>query len=453
MQKGEILVALCQEGTAAELFQVLDDQGYHSLNASLLSDALIFAEAHAPDGAVIGTAHGHASALHLASHLRRVDPLLPMVLVASDSSESLAISALRAGFNDYIPQSQPLHQVVDVLSRVRPKPFTARAPPHPAPRRGNISISRLLGGSASMNHVRAYIVKVARTDSTVLITGETGTGKELVASMIHHQSARADGPFLCLNCAAIPDSLLESELFGYDKGAFTGAQGDRPGAFQEADGGTLFLDEIGDMSLFAQAKILRAIELGSVQRLGGQRSIPVNVRIIAATNHDLWTMVQENHFRKDFYFRINVGRVHLPPLRERPEDIWPLLDYYFRELNASQHQALRGFPSEEMEILMSYAWPGNVRELRNLVEAIFISDPPKQASLKYLPQPMRLEFTFTPAPISDERQSLLVALAMTNGNVSEAARTLSCSRMTLYRRMRKYGIEYDSMRHNPGGLA
>jgi transcriptional regulator with PAS, ATPase and Fis domain len=290
-----------------------------------------------------------------------------------------------------------------------------------------------------MQQIKAYIEKVGATDSNVLITGETGTGKELVAELIQQTSPRRPQPFVCINCAAIPDTLLESELFGYEKGAFTGASTLSEGKLKLADGGVIFFDEIGDMSPYAQAKILRAIESREVYRLGGKHRIPLNVRVLAATNHDLEQLVAQGQFRKDLYFRLNVARIHLPPLRERKEDIVPLCRYYLHALNEHFGRHVEGFSDEALACLIRHDWPGNVRELKNLLEATFVNDPTQRISLVDLPEPFRRHVA-SDRTAPDERQRLLSALFSTNWNVSKAAQQLHWSRMTLYRKLEKYHI-------------
>lgn len=301
-----------------------------------------------------------------------------------------------------------------------------------------------------MREIKAYIGKVALTNSIVLITGETGTGKELVAELIHNNSLRQEMPFVCLNCAAIPDGLLESELFGYEKGAFTGAYSNKDGMLKLADGGTVFFDEIGDMSPFAQAKVLRAIESKTVYRLGGMRNISLDVRVIAATNQDLDHSVAEGKFRKDLYFRLNVARIHIPPLRDRKEDIILLLDYYIQELNRQFGLNVEGFDEEALDYLLCYDWPGNVRELKNLLEAIFISLPSRRITLLDMPKPFRRHLKDTEGLPQNERDRLLAALFSTNWNKSKAAQKLHWSRMTLYRKMAKYQIEVKEARSEEG---
>ncbi|MBW2121697.1 MAG: sigma-54-dependent Fis family transcriptional regulator, partial [Deltaproteobacteria bacterium] len=287
---------------------------------------------------------------------------------------------------------------------------------------------------------KAYLLKVAATDSTVLITGETGTGKELAAEMIHKKSPRHKKPFVCINCAALPDTLLESELFGFERGAFTGALASKQGKFELARGGTVLLDEIGDMSHYAQAKLLRAIEKKEVSHLGGKQDIPVDVRVIAATNQDPEQMVAQGKFRKDLYYRLNVARIHLPPLHDQKEDILCLLNHYMAEMNRRFRRRVEGFTEEALASLLHYDWPGNVRELKNLLEATFINLPSRRITFLDLPEPFRRRLKEVRNIPQAERNRLLSALFATNWNKSKAAQKLSWSRMTLYRKMAKYHI-------------
>jgi DNA-binding NtrC family response regulator len=304
----------------------------------------------------------------------------------------------------------------------------------------------MIGESPSMGSVKTYLLKVASTDSNVLITGESGTGKELVAELIHRHSARRQKPLVCLNCAALPDSLLESELFGFEQGAFTGAHSRNTGKLQHAEGGTVFFDEVGDMSPYAQAKVLRLLESKQLQRLGANQSVSLNIRIVAATNQDLEARMAEGKFRRDLYFRLNVARIHLPPLRERKEDLPLLLEHYLREFNNRSGTRVEGFAEEALEELLSYDWPGNIRELKNLVEATFINldaDKPalsQRIFLQDLPEPFRSRLTDREADSQGERDRLLTALLSTRWNKSKAAQKLQWSRMTLYRKLAKYHL-------------
>jgi two-component system response regulator HydG/two-component system response regulator AtoC len=307
----------------------------------------------------------------------------------------------------------------------------------------------MIGESAPMQALQAYIGKVAVTDSHVLITGETGTGKELAAQQIHQHSPRWQQPFICVNCPAIPDSLFESELFGYERGAFTGAVTRNQGAFERADGGTLFLDEIGEMHSYAQAKILRAVEEKAVHRLGGQQRIPLNIRIIAATNQDLERLVAAGQFRPDLYFRLNVASIHLPPLRERTLDLWPLCEHYIQALNRQSEREIEGFTADVFAALLRYAWPGNVRELKNLIEAIFITAASGVITFMDLPEPFRRRLGDAAGLPVNEREQLLAALVSTQWNKSQAAQQLHWSRMTVYRKLRQYHLTVPRERPPP----
>lgn len=298
----------------------------------------------------------------------------------------------------------------------------------------------MIGDSMPMREIRSYLLKVAATDSPVLITGETGTGKELAAELIHRNSSRHKKPLVCINCAALPETLVESELFGYERGAFTGAVALSRGKFELAAGGTILLDEIGDMSAYAQAKILRTIERKDAYRLGGKSRIPLDFRVIASTNQDPERLVREGKFRKDLYYRLNVARVHLPPLRDRKEDIFLLLEHSIRELNRRFGRKVKGFTDEALETLLGYDWPGNVRELKNVVEATFISLPSREVLFIDLPKSIQGQFKEMELLPKRERDQMLSALFAAHWNKSEAAQKLHWSRMTLYRKMSKYHI-------------
>ncbi len=298
----------------------------------------------------------------------------------------------------------------------------------------------MVAGCAVMRRVRDFLVKAAATECTVVITGETGTGKELAAELIHRHSRRVHQEMVSINTAALPDTLLESELFGYERGAFTGAVASQAGKLEAAHGGTVFLDEIGDMSSSSQAKLLRAIEKREIYRLGGLRRIPLDVRWVCATHRDLESMVDEGTFRNDLYYRLNVARVHLPPLRDRKEDIPALIDRHLVELNRRMGTRVEGFTGEALERLMRHAWPGNIRELRNVVEATFIYGPGRFIGLGDLPPAFRQAETRQKVCAASERDRLVAALAATRWNKSKAAKRLSWSRMTLYRKMAKYQI-------------
>jgi transcriptional regulator with PAS, ATPase and Fis domain len=299
----------------------------------------------------------------------------------------------------------------------------------------------LIGESPDMLEIKSYISRVAPTSSNVLITGETGTGKELVAELVQKNSPRRNAGFACFNCAAIPDSLLESELFGYGRGAFTGAHSAYDGKLESADGGTVFFDEIGDMSMQAQAKVLRLLENKEIQPLGAKRPRKVDFRIIAATNQDVDSPESATRFRRDLYFRLNIGRIHIPPLRERPMDIPLLLSHFLNHLNAQFGRQVEGFSKTAWDHLIAYKWPGNIRELKNVMEALFVNLPRGRVATLELPERMQRQMSSAAILPPDEQRELVRALRSADGNKSKAARQLHWSRMTLYRKMAKYSME------------
>jgi two-component system nitrogen regulation response regulator NtrX len=315
----------------------------------------------------------------------------------------------------------------------------------------------LVGTSAAMEALRALIARVAPTESRVLITGESGTGKELVASAIHRQSARGSKAFVTVNSAALPRDLVESEMFGHERGAFTGATERRQGRFELADGGTLFLDEVGDLGPEAQAKLLRVLESGVVERVGGERPFTVNVRVIAATNKDLQEAVRQRQFREDLWFRLNVLPIHIPPLRERTEDVAPLVRHFAERCAARLRRPVK-FDAGAVPLLAAYGWPGNVRELANIVERMAILATGELVTAadiaRVLPAGPAPQLTtdtgddrvWRDIALSDtldqyERELIARALSASRGNVAEAARRLQTDRANLYRRMRRLGIE------------
>ena len=351
---------------------------------------------------------------------------LPVVCIAGAGCEETVIGALRAGCSDYLRLPVGRQELVGVVRR-----FCTAAVD---------SLDGLIGESPIMRELRCLVKRIARVRSNVLITGETGTGKELVARAIHRHSDRAARPFVCINCAAIPESLVESELFGYERGAFTGAASSRVGKLEAAEAGTVFLDEVGDMSLMAQAKILRAVETREVYRLGGRSAVPINIRIVAATHRNLEKMAQTGEFRSDLLYRLNVTQVRLSPLRERPGDIQLIARYCMAALNRELDTMVESLSDGLWERLLNYSWPGNVRELRNMLESFLVQAPSKTIALEDLPADLRAKLVG--AYPEEERERLLSALMATRWNKSKAAEKLHWSRMTLYRKMTKYSLHY-----------
>ncbi len=321
------------------------------------------------------------------------------------------------------------------------------------------ALEKLVGKSSLMQEVFRKIQLAADSDVTVFISGESGTGKELAAQAVHALSVRSEKPFIAVNCSAIPETLLESELFGHVKGAFTGATKDKVGVFQAADHGTLFLDEIGDVSPLLQLKLLRTLQEREIRRVGDDKPIPVNVRLITATNRDLMDLIRQGEYREDFYYRIHVFEIAMPPLRERREDIPLLVEHFIQELSQSHRKNVTGIAKDALARLRDYEWPGNVRELRNAMEHAFVTVSGETISLLDLPTdirestrvrqtPLRRQAAKKPMPLprltdkqKEEKLQIEQALRQTGGNKTEAAKLLATSRVTLWKKIRKYGIE------------
>jgi DNA-binding NtrC family response regulator len=456
MHKPTILFVTTQASLYHAVPAQLRRQGYAVHTASDPSQVVRAWHTRPGDLVLLGAPPRAEAAVALAAQLRRQWRTVPLLLLTTHSTEALAIAALRAGVTDYV--RFPAEEA-GLLARVQ-HCLAEAAPPAPPPTGSRAAAAAgpgplLLGASAPMQAIHTAIRQVAPTDSTVLLTGETGTGKELVAALIHQHSPRQPHPLLYLNCAALPDSLVESELFGYARGAFTGAQKAYAGRLQQADGGTLVLDEIGDMSPYAQAKILRALDTKEIQPLGETRRVPVNVRVLAATNQDLEQRGAAGQFRADLFFRLHVAHLHLPPLRDRQTDLPLLCQHVLRELNRRFARNIEGLTDEAWDAFLRYPWPGNVRELKHLLEATVIILPPatRTIPLTALPAAFRRQVQEATARPADERERVLAALGATQWNRSHAAKRLHWSRMTLYRKMAKYHLRIPPAPRVPAGQA
>ena len=353
----------------------------------------------------------------------------PILFVACLGSEELAIRAFRGGATDYFQGSARTELRQSVEHHLHNSPEVTP------------DLPGLIGQTSPIEDLRKAVLRTAPTASTVLITGETGTGKDLVAQLVHRHSRRADRNFVGLNCAAIPESLLESELFGYERGAFTGASASVPGKLQQAHGGTIFLDEIGDMNPTVQAKILRALDTRQVYPLGARTGVQVDIRILAATNQELESLIQQGRFRADLYYRLNVLRIRVPPLREHKADIPLLLAHYAREFRRDDGRGPARFREDTMKILTEHDWPGNVRELKNVIEAALV-----HGGDTIVPDDLPLEVRISrQGGKPSEMAALVAALSEANWNKSRAAAKLQWSRMTLYRKMAKYEMRAPSV--------
>lgn len=398
---------------------------------------------------------GRISGMELARLIKRRDAGVPVILITAHSSEELAIETLEVGIDEYFPKPLVIKDLVLSIRRLlASRGFSLL--PDAAGRTDNlpelIDEHRLVGAAAPIQAIKAYIRKVAATDSSVLITGETGTGKELVAELIHKNSRRLRSPLVCLNCAAIPESLTESELFGYERGAFTGAYATYAGKLKQADGGTVFLDEIGDMPLSGQAKLLRLLDTKTVQPIGGRKEVTIDLRVIAATNQNLEDLIAVGKFRQDLYYRLNVAHISMPPLRTRREDIPLLLRHFISELNTRFAKHVCGVSPELVESLLQYGWPGNVRELRNITEVCMMDLDAGMIDLTHIPTQYRNKL---PGYHADEKDAIMQALYATKWNKSQAAQQLHWSRMTLYRKLAKYHIltSRRDITHDPSGMS
>lgn len=381
---------------------------------------------------------------------------VPVIMLTGHGTIETAIQATKLGAFDFLQKPPDLNRLLITVRNALQQGKLKEQ--NKAMRRSLVNVSEIVGESSSIKQIKDTIRKVAPTDARVLITGENGTGKELVARWLHEYSRRNDGPFIEVNCAAIPAELLESELFGHEQGAFTGASRKRIGKFEQADKGTLFLDEIGDMSSTAQAKVLRALQENKITRVGGTENIPVNVRILAATNKDLDAEIKENRFREDLYHRINVIPIHVPPLRERREDI-PLLTEHFMAQMAGRDIVFEGksFSNEALDLLKSLDWSGNVRELHNVVERLGIlsNEPEIDAdTVKMLVNiPGKSSFegnfediieeygTFQEFKEAAEDKFIRYQLVKNEWNISQTADQIGIQRSHLYNKIKKYDIK------------
>ncbi len=437
---------------------LLAAEGYDVREAANGTQGLSKAAENEPDAVLLDLMMpGELDGLSTLARLRISNPDVAVVMMSGRASLVDAVNATKLGAVNFLEKPLTPEGVLFAIGaalELRQSRRVARELREELGLAGD-----MVGDSPQMRQIRSLIDRVAASDSRILITGESGTGKELVASAIHDASTRRDRPFIRVNCAAIPRDLVESEMFGHERGSFTGATQARVGRFELANNGTLLLDEIGDLSLDAQAKLLRAIEAGEIQRVGGNRAIRVDVRIIAATNHDLARAVQEGSFREDLFFRLNVIPIALPPLRERKGDVTQLVHHFSLQHFKRTGQLPPTWTPEALDAFEKHSWPGNIRELANIVERISIVNPGAEISgddvsdilntvvgrhtVYREPDVDEIKFSGGLNEMLDhrEREIIRMALRACNGNISEAARSLQTDRANLYRRMKRLGIE------------
>lgn len=394
--------------------------------------------------------------LELCQKATELHPELPVIVITAFGSMETAVQAIRAGAYDFITKPFDIDVVAISIERaVKHSALTLEVKRLQRAVEESRRFDELLGASPAMKEVYDLLERVGESESTVLVSGESGTGKELVARALHRRSKRVSGPFVAINCAAMPEQLLESELFGHTKGAFTDARNARPGLFVQAKGGTIFLDEIGDMPIGLQPKLLRALQERTVRPVGGDTEIPIDVRVVAASNRDLETAIEERKFREDLYYRINVIHVELPPLRARGADVILLANHYLQHFATQSQKDVRSLDGEAAEKLSAYAWPGNVRELANCMERAVALTRNEQIGIADLPEKIRsyrtshvLVAATDPTelvPMEEvEKRYILRVLEAVGGNKTLAAQVLGLDRKTLYRKLDRYGSERTS---------
>jgi two-component system response regulator AtoC len=398
--------------------------------------------------------------LELLKAVNASQPDVPVIIITAHGTVDSAVEAIKLGAFDYITKPFDQTELQAVIAKAAKTHDIAQT----APRPDGKSRLAIIGESPHMQEIFKILEKVANTPSTVLITGESGTGKELVATALHEGSSRRNQPLIKINCAAIPKDLIESELFGYERGAFTGAVTSKPGRFELADGGTLFLDEIGEIPVEMQVKLLRALQESEFERVGGIKTTRVDVRLIAATNRDLQKEIEAGRFRNDLYYRLNVVPIVLPPLRERKSDVPMLAKHFVEKYNRKLNKKIEGFEDEAMSTLQAYPWPGNIRELENLVERILLFADGPRIKAKDLPEQISSQRGATPAAsgaapeapaapgetsLKDivrmkaaelEKDLIVKALDETGGNVTRAAKLLQISRKSLQTKMKEFAL-------------
>ena len=446
MSKPIILIVDDEEGIRESLSGILEDDGYDVLTADSGEEAVKIVKETSPDLIFLDVWLTGMDGIKTLQEIKAMKPDVSVIMISGHGSIELAVKATQTGAYDFLEKPLSLERVLLVLKRAIEKRTLERE---------NIALKenltrkwKLIGESQKIKDLREQMEMAARSNSRVLIFGESGTGKEVVARLLHEKSPRDGKPFVEVNCAAIPQELIESELFGHEKGSFTGAFEKKNGKFELADGGTLFLDEIGDMSVQTQAKVLRVIETQEFQRVGGNKNINVDVRIIAATNKDLREEVKKGSFREDLFFRLNVIPMFVPPLRERKDDIPILVEYFLDSLAEEYGKPPRKILDEALKYLLSYDWPGNVRELKNVIERLVIMTPSNIIDAKNLFIHVEHEGsdyfqyeTLKDARDAFEKDYITKKLEENNWNISRTAEILDVERSNLHRKIKTYEIK------------
>ena len=451
-RKRKILVVDDDPGIRASLGLLLQSWGFEALQAADATEATRIVERQEPDIVITDLVMPETSGLELLKKLKVGDPHRPVLLITAQGSIDIAVEAMKQGARDFL--TKPLTDLPKLKTLLddaeRELEMRRKAKRLAARVEEDGGLGDFVGSSKVIREVFQIVESVSQRDVSVMITGESGTGKEVVARTIHKMSRREAKPFLAINAAAIPESLIESELFGHERGAFTGAVATRQGVFEQANGGTLLIDEVAEMPMALQPKLLRVLADGRVRRLGGSYEFEFDVRVLAATNRDPLKAIEEGKLREDLYYRLNVVPIALPPLRSRADDILLLVQHFLREFNTKHRVEIEGVTDEAMAMLKAYPWPGNVRELRNVIERSVVLAKGEWIDEKGLPPYVRdpslrsekLVFSVGETTVADaERELILKTLEKAGNNKAEAARQLGVDVKTIYNKLKSYGIE------------
>ncbi|MFZ3063684.1 MAG: sigma-54 dependent transcriptional regulator [Nitrospirota bacterium] len=435
LKNTKLLIVDDDESHRQMLKAVLSEEGCRITEASGGKEAVALSEKNSFDLVLMDIRMQEMSGIDALKIIKTKRPELPILLMTAYGTVKAAVEALKLGAIDYLTKPLDIQElkiaVKNAVKNVKTEEVSDKDFPE------------IIGRSKKIKEILETVLRISPTDATILISGESGTGKELIANSIHQKSKRHDGPFIKVNCAALTETLLESELFGHEKGAFTGAISKKEGRFELADKGTIFLDEIGDMSPATQAKVLRVLQEREFERVGGTKTLKVDVRVIAATNKELDKEVKAGRFRDDLYYRLNVVTIHMPSLRERNVDIIPLSDHFLRYYKEKNNKAIKGLHPEALSLMQSYNWPGNVRELENAIERAVIMSRGEYIAPSDLPIAIQsTEKAEAGASIKDVERILIVkTLNETDGNRTKAAEILGITRRTLLNKIKEYKIK------------
>jgi two-component system nitrogen regulation response regulator NtrX len=444
--KATILVVDDEEGIVETLSSILEDEGYEVVTAASGEQALSLVKEYSPEIILLDVWMPLGmDGLETLKNIKEINQEPAVIMISGHATIDTAVQATKLGAHDFLEKPLSLEKVLIIIRRALERQQLEKE--NKELKSVISSRQEIVGENPQIKALKEDIAKAAVSQSRIFIFGESGTGKELVAQALHYRSDRCNKNFVEVNCAAIPHELIESEIFGHEKGSFTGAIERKRGKFEVADGGTLFLDEIGDMALITQAKVLRVIETQEFERVGGNKKIKVDVRIISATNKNLQDTIKDGMFREDLFFRLNVIPLHVPPLRERKSDIPLLVNYFLSTFAKMYGQKTKKISKATLESLIKYNWPGNVRELKNIIERFVIMNPSDSIDVKYVPsfKETRMEYynykTMKEARDKFEKDFILRKLQENNWNISRTAEELEIERSNLHRKIKSLGIE------------